>query len=165
MDVPLLAQWTRPPPSVLLAEHEVDTRRMYATYLRLSSCSVEESDNGAEALAKAIVMRPTVVVADAVLPSIGGFELSTLLRADPATESTCIVVVTSAAIGRVRAHAIEAADAVLVKPCAPDVLLAEVARVLDRGAVLRQRSSAARLRAYEQIARSDRLIAVSEHAR
>lgn len=56
---------------------------------------VEHAPNGAEALAKAIREAPDIVVADAALPVIDGFALCELLRRDPATSDTPVIVVSS----------------------------------------------------------------------
>jgi hypothetical protein len=50
------------------------------------------------------------------------------------------------------------ADAVLIKPCLPQVLFAEIQRLLTRSASLRERADAVRERMRDQSAKSDRLI-------
>src|SRR5262249_35349943 len=117
----------------LLVDADADTRRMYAEYLRMSSSwSVEEAADGREGLAKAITRHPAVVVTETRLPGMSGFDLCHLLRSDPLTAHISIVVVTADAlesdIARARAAG---ADSVLVKPCVPDRLDAELARVVD----------------------------------
>lgn len=120
---------------VLLVDADADTRRMYAEYLRMSSIwSVEEAADGREALAKAITRRPAVVVTETRLPGMSGFDLCRLLRSDPLTAHISIVVVTGDALETDVARArMAGADAVLVKPCLPDRLRAEIGRVIGHG--------------------------------
>src|SRR5262249_28527716 len=119
----------------LLVDADADTRRMYAEYLRASSSwSVEEAADGREALAKAITRHPAVVVTETRLPGMSGLDLCRLLRSDPLTAYTSIVVVTADALESDIARArLAGADAVLVKPCVPDRLDAELARLIDAG--------------------------------
>src|SRR5690349_114225 len=63
-----------PAPLALLVDRDLDTRRMYAEYLRLSGCAVEEAEDGREALAKAISHHPNVIVTETRLPGINGFD-------------------------------------------------------------------------------------------
>jgi len=109
---------------------------MYAEYLRLSSAwLVEEAADGREALAKAISQRPAVVVTETRLPGMSGFDLCQLLRADTTTAGISIVVVTGDALeADIRRARMSGADTVLVKPCLPERLYAEIQRVVEDGA-------------------------------
>ena len=142
-----------------LVDPHADTRRMYAEYLERSSCIIEEADDGRAALAKAIYGRPDIIVTEMQLPGMNGFDLCSLLRQDVATRAIPIVVVThdnfEADVMRVWQAG---ADAVLIKPCLPEDLLAEIQRLLARSAALRQRAGAVRERMRDQLAKSDRLI-------
>ncbi len=156
---PLLHAGTKKPTVALLVDPHADTRRMYAEYLKLSSCIIEEADDGRAALAKAISGRPDIIVTETRLPGINGFDLCSLLRQDVATRTIPIVVVTSDAfevdVMRVRRAG---ADAVLIKPCLPEDLLNEIQRLLERSASLRERAGAVREKMRDQLAKSDRLI-------
>jgi hypothetical protein len=56
----LLHPGTKVPTVALLVDPHADTRRMYAEYLKRSSCIIEEADDGRAALAKAISGRPDI---------------------------------------------------------------------------------------------------------
>jgi len=109
---------------------------MYAEYLRLSSAwLVEEAADGREALAKAISQRPAVVITETRLPGMSGFDLCQLLRADALTTGISIIVVTGDALETdIRRARMSGADTVLVKPCLPERLYAEMQNVVERGA-------------------------------
>jgi len=72
---PLLAAWTPHAPLALIVDRDADTRKLYAEYLKLSACAVEEADDGREALAKAIARLPDVIISETRLPGITGIEL------------------------------------------------------------------------------------------
>jgi CheY-like chemotaxis protein len=80
-----------------------------------------------------------------------------LLRSDPVTHDVPIVVLTESPTRPDQVVAL-GADAVLVKPCAPEALLLEMDRLLQQSAVLRERGRAAQLKVAEQLERSTRLI-------
>lgn len=154
-------------PLTLLVDRDVDTRQMYAEYLRQFLCDIDEAEDGREALAKAISRRPDVIVTETRLPGISGFDLCSLLRRDETTREIPIIVVTADAFESDLRRARKAgADAVLVKPCLPEHLAAEIRSVLAETRALRQRAAAAREtaahethRAIEAIDRSEAVIA------
>ena len=119
----------------LVVDGDADTRRMYAEYLRLSSAwLVEEAADGREALAKAISQCPAVVVTETRLPGMSGFDLCQILRSDNLTARVSIIVVTGDALENdIRRARMSGADTVLVKPCLPERLHAEIERVVARG--------------------------------
>jgi twitching motility two-component system response regulator PilG len=143
----------------LLVDRDTDTRKMYAEYLKLSSCLIEEAEDGREALAKAISYLPDIIVTETRLPGISGFDLCRLLRQDEATKPIPIVVVTGDAFdGQVRRAQMAGADAVLIKPCLPEALAAEIVRLLEQSSSLRERARAVREKAHDQLDKSGRLI-------
>jgi len=157
--IPLLAAWSQRPPVALLVDRDADTRRMYAEYLKLSRCVIDEAEDGREALAKALVRHPDVIVTETRLPGLSGFDLCELLRSDTGTRTIPIVVVTGDAFETDVRRAQEAgADAVLIKPCLPEMLLKEIHRVLDLSAALRERARVTREKLHTQLARSETLL-------
>jgi len=157
-----LAAWSRTPPLTLIVDRDADTRKMYAEYLQMSACRIDEAEDGREALAKAIAARPDVIVTETRLPGIDGFALCSLLREEAATRTIPIVVVTGDAFDEHIHRAKNAgADSVLVKPCLPETLFAEIARLLDASTGLRGRVEAVREQTTRAMARSKDLIATS----
>jgi CheY-like chemotaxis protein len=151
-------------PLALLVDRDPDTRKMYAEYLRLSAaCETDEAEDGREALAKAMSRHPDVIVTETRLPGINGIDLCTLLRRDTSTNAIPIIFVTGDAFENDVKRAERAgADAVLTKPCLPEVLLGEIRRVLRESIELRQRGSVARARTRGQLEHSNELIERSQ---
>jgi CheY-like chemotaxis protein len=150
-DAPLVA---------LIAEHDADTRRMYADFLTLSDCRIEQADDGRDALAKVFSYQPDIVVTATQLPGINGFELCALLRQDTATRSIPIVMVAGAALDAdVQRAETAGADVVFARPCLPETLFAEMQRLVHLSAGLRERSRAARERLRGPLTRSGTLLA------
>src|SRR5262245_56835956 len=129
---------------------------MYGEYLRQSAVvEFEEASDGREALAKALTHPRDVIVTETRLPGIDGYELCQLLRRDLATKTTPIIVVTGESVPDNLERARKAgADAVLVKPCLPDALLAEIRRQTGRLHELQQRPPLLRTRPQPSVKRS-----------
>ena len=105
----------------LLVDRDDDTRSMYSAYLNQAHFDTEEAADGRDALAKAIALRPDVVVTETWLPGIDGFELCRILRRDPITRSIPIIVVTGEGYpGSEDPARTAGANAVLIKPCLPE---------------------------------------------
>jgi CheY-like chemotaxis protein len=146
-------------PLTLLVDHDFDTRRMYAEFLKSAASEIEEAEDGREALAKALTRRPDVVITETRLPGIDGFELCSLLRTDATTHDIPILFVTGDVFEPERDRAERVgADAFLTKPCLPETLLLEMQRLLELSAELRERGRAVHTRFQEQVRRSTELL-------
>lgn len=149
----------------LIVDHDPDTRRMYAEYLTRSAWVVEEAADGREALAKALTQHPDIIITETRLPGMSGFDLCSLLRTDAATSGTPIVFVTASGLeADVQMAQRVGADAILIKPCLPAILLDEIRHLLELSVSLRERSRVARNNMRDQMERSDRLIERSRDA-
>jgi CheY-like chemotaxis protein len=155
------------PTRALLIDRDADTRQMYGQFLQQCSYEIEEAEDGREALAKALTRVPDVIVTETRLPGISGYELCRLLRQDALTRPTPIVVVTGDAFETAIARARYAgADAVLVKPCLPEQLADEIARVLSASSQRQHDGTAARLQTVAPpTASRDRRDALTERVR
>ena len=117
---------------VLLVEDDAALRRYLVTVLRRAGYEVMEAADGLEALRLALSSRFSVVVTDAVMPRIGGWELCRLLRARLGLAAPHVVLLTG--LETDGAQAASGPDARLAKPVRADELLACVARLLGRAA-------------------------------
>lgn len=116
---------------ILIVDDYVDALDIWAIYLRSIGYGVSTAADGLTAVAKAEELLPDLIVLDLELPGLTGFEVATRLRANPATSAIPLI----AATGYSHARQLDQArasgfDAVVVKPCDPDVLIQEVERLL-----------------------------------
>ena len=110
------------PATVLLVEDHVDSRQMYAEFLR-SQFTVVEADDGVGALQLMQQNRPDIVVTDLALPRMDGFELMQRMRADERLRDVPIIALSGFTGVEYEARAREAGShLVLQKPCLPDEL-------------------------------------------
>ena len=124
-----------PPWRVLVVDPDPDTRGLYQTALPLAGVEVIEASDGREALTKALVEPPTLIISELRLPLVDGCALCEILRRDAATRSVPILIVTADARAAREDRIREAgADAVLVKPAPSDVILSAMRNLLTRAA-------------------------------
>lgn len=121
-----------PDPLILVVDDNLDAREMYAMYLEYEGFRVLEAQNGHEAVEKARTDRPSLVLMDASMPKLDGWDAVKILKADPSTKGIPVLMLTGHAYDEHRAKAISVgADGFLAKPVLPDQLAREVRRVLQ----------------------------------
>ena len=115
------------PRIVLLVEDHVDSRAMYAEFLRLDFHVVEAGD-GIAALELMEHTCPDVIVTDLALPRMDGFELIQRIRRDERLRHVPVIALSGYSGPEHEGRALEAgSDQVLLKPCLPEALARAVA--------------------------------------
>lgn len=117
---------------VLVVDDFEDAREMLATLLSFSGFQVAQASTGHQAIEQATALGPDLILMDLSLPDLDGVEATRRLKADPRTSRIPIVALTGHAFGKPLKDARSAGfDALLIKPCMPDVLVEQVQRVLS----------------------------------
>jgi len=121
----------RRPPLVVLADDEISVTALVKTVLDSDGITCETGSNGAEALDLARRLKPDVLLLDVNMPTIGGFEVLSEIKRDPATVGTRVVMLTAAEQESdiIRSFLLGASDYV-VKPFNPMELLFRVRRLI-----------------------------------
>jgi two-component system response regulator MprA len=123
-------------PTVLIVDDDRKITDMLRRTLAYEGYDVVTAANGHEALTKAQIHRPDVVVLDWLMPGIDGIEVAKRLRA---TDTTAILMLTARDAIEDRVEGLDAgADDYLVKPFAPTELLARVRALLRRTEPIRE---------------------------
>ncbi len=116
---------------VLVAEDDPHALSGYLEFLSRSGFVASGSGDGQEALGLAVETVPDIVVTDIMMPGLDGFALAAALRADRRTRHVPIVGMTGHWTTEMQNDAQRAGfSAMLLKPCLPAHMLAEVERVL-----------------------------------
>ena len=110
--------------TVLVADDDADILRIVEINLRLEGFEVVTARDGPDALAKAVAVRPDLVLLDVRMPGIDGYTICARIRADSSLAAIPVIIVTAnygAAEGEAARRA--GADDFLVKPFHPATLL------------------------------------------
>lgn len=101
-------------------------------YLEYDGFRVLQAQNGSEAIQKARAELPALVLMDASMPQVDGWDAVRRLKSEPATRNIPVLMLTGHAYEehRLKAAAV-GADGLLPKPILPDELAREVRRVLS----------------------------------
>ena len=80
---------------ILLVEDDTALSSVYHARLELEGFEVDEVNNGEDALAKAIDYKPDLIVLDAMMPKISGFDVLDILRNTGETANIRVVMLTA----------------------------------------------------------------------
>jgi len=116
---------------VLIVDDYPDALEIWSLYLRSLGYDVDTADDGLSAVAMAHSRHHDIIVLDLDLPGITGFEAARRLRLAPDTHDIPLVAATGFSHVKQLNYARECGfDAIVVKPCEPAALAAEIARLL-----------------------------------
>ena len=116
---------------ILVVEDQDSIRRMIEALVQARGHKVTAAPSGVKAIDVAAVEPPDLVLLDLMMPGqFDGFEVCRRLRADAATRSVPIIVITAMDGEEARARATDAgANAFYTKPFSPIALLKEIERL------------------------------------
>jgi DNA-binding response OmpR family regulator len=120
-------------PVVLAADDDEDILELIVFRLERSGYTVLQARDGAQALELARTSKPDLAVLDVMIPKIGGFELTRLLREDESTTRMPIILLTARTQeADVQRGFAVGADDYIRKPFSPQELSARVQAILGR---------------------------------
>lgn len=115
---------------VLVVDDDASLRELLRQQLGERGYDVRLATNGSEAIHSVRARRPDLIVLDVMMPDISGFDVATILKSDPSTQTIPILIL-SIVQDSERGYRL-GVDKYLTKPAEPDVLLTEVQRLLQR---------------------------------
>jgi two-component system, cell cycle response regulator DivK len=117
--------------TILYVEDNEMNRQIVRDLLKRTAYQLVEAHDGEAGVAKALEIRPDLILMDIQLPKISGMEAMRRLRAEAATAATPIIAITSFALSGDDQKAKEAgATAYLAKPYSPRDLMALIRKIL-----------------------------------
>jgi CheY-like chemotaxis protein len=124
---------------ILLVDDYPDALEIWGLYLRSLGYEVDTADDGLKAVEQAQRSTPDIIVLDLELPGITGFEAAVRLRQFPETAQIPLIAATGYSHVKQLDQARDCGfDSIVVKPCEPAALVAEIERLLAQS---RQQSS------------------------
>ncbi len=80
---------------ILLVEDDTALAAVYKSRLELEGFEVHEVNNGEDALSAAIEFKPNLILLDAMMPKISGFDVLDILRNTPETTNIRVIMLTA----------------------------------------------------------------------
>ena len=80
---------------ILLVEDDVALAAVYKSRLELEGFDIREVNNGEDALSAALDYKPDLILLDAMMPKISGFDVLDILRNTPETAQIRIIMLTA----------------------------------------------------------------------
>lgn len=80
---------------ILLVEDDTALSAVYKSRLDLEGFDIREVNNGEDALSAAIEYKPDLILLDAMMPKISGFDVLDILRNTPETTNIRVIMLTA----------------------------------------------------------------------
>ncbi len=80
---------------ILLVEDDTALADVYQARLEIEDFEVKQVNNGEEALSATIEYKPDLILLDAMMPKISGFDVLDILRNTPATANVRVIMLTA----------------------------------------------------------------------
>ncbi|MBK1624171.1 MULTISPECIES: response regulator transcription factor [Afifella] len=121
------------PPLILICDDDPLLIELMEFRLRAKGYAVTTATDGEEAFAKVSSERPSIVVLDAMMPKLDGFDVLNRIKQDPELKDIPVVMLTARKNERDIVSALErGAEDYLVKPFIPDELMARLSKLIAR---------------------------------
>lgn len=115
--------------TVLLVDDYADALEVWELFLSAAGFTVGTATDGVAGLEKARLLKPDVIVMDLQMPGLSGAEVAQALRADQATRHIPLIAATGHSRTQLSDARAAGFDSIIVKPCDPDDLVAEIRRL------------------------------------
>ena len=80
---------------ILVVDDSATERHMLKDLLTKAGYDVVSSENGEDAIAKARLLKPDLILMDVVMPGLNGFQATRAISRDPVTKSIPVIMCTS----------------------------------------------------------------------
>jgi chemosensory pili system protein ChpA (sensor histidine kinase/response regulator) len=132
---PLVAEARSGAPLVMVVDDSLTVRKITTRMLTRENYEVVTAKDGVDALQQLQDVRPDCILLDVEMPRMDGFEFARNVRADEATKSIPIIMITSRTADKHRKHVLElGVNEYIGKPYQEDLLLSLVKRYTDEAA-------------------------------
>ena len=84
-----------PPATILIVDDEIQNRKLLEALLRPEGYLTLGAANGEEALASIAQRPPDLILLDIMMPGMDGYEVASILKANPNTSNIPIIMVTA----------------------------------------------------------------------
>lgn len=125
-------------PKILVVDDEDDVVNLVSFNLRAAGMEVLVARNGVEAVEVTRVTRPDLVILDLMMPELDGISVCELIRRQPESAETPVIMLTAWATDRARLVGLQAgASDYITKPFSPRELVRRVQSLLAESSLRR----------------------------
>lgn len=118
---------------ILIVDDDIETVRLVGLMLKRKGYETITANNGAQGIELAVSEKPDLIVLDIMMPDMDGYQVTVLLRNNPITAETPILMFTAKGQVDDKVTGYEAgADDYLTKPVHPAELIAHIKSLLGR---------------------------------
>jgi DNA-binding response OmpR family regulator len=117
-------------PKILIVDDDVQVTTLLRKYLSPRNFEVTTINQSSKTMQMAHLIRPDLFILDLMMPPPDGFELCTMLRADPNFAQTPILIITAMDISNSKATSFGAND-YLTKPFNLDEIITRIDLLLN----------------------------------
>jgi len=115
---------------VLIIDDDPTTRNLIAHFLGKEEFVVIKASDGGDGLARARSDKPDLLIVDAAVPGLNGFELLARLKQDPETCRLPILFLSSLDDEEAIVRSLDAGADYFIKPFSPRILVAKIKMIL-----------------------------------
>jgi chemosensory pili system protein ChpA (sensor histidine kinase/response regulator) len=135
-EAPLIVDQRSGAPLVMVVDDSLTVRKITGRMLTREGYEVATAKDGVDALQQLQDLKPDLILLDVEMPRMDGFEFARNVRADEATRSIPIIMITSRTADKHRSHAIElGVNEYMGKPYQEEQLLALIKRYTTESAL------------------------------
>ena len=120
-------------PKILIVDDDPDIIEILRYNLSLAGYEVKAASNGKEAIKKAKIFIPEIILLDVMMPEMDGIEACRLIREIPSLNNSRIIFLSARNEDYTQLSAFDSgADDYISKPVKPKILLKKIASILKR---------------------------------
>lgn len=120
-------------PKILVVDDDPDIVEILRYNLSLAGYDVKAASNGKEAIKKAKIFIPEIILMDVMMPETDGIEACSLIREIPSLNNTRIIFLSARNEDYTQMSAFDAgADDYISKPVKPKILLKKISSIFKR---------------------------------
>jgi two-component system alkaline phosphatase synthesis response regulator PhoP len=120
-------------PKILVVDDDPDIVEILRYNLSMAGYDIKSATNGKEAIKKAKIFLPEIILLDVMMPEMDGIETCTIIKEIPSLNNTRIIFLSARNEDYTQLSAFDAgADDYITKPVKPKILLKKIASILKR---------------------------------
>ena len=120
-------------PKILVVDDDPDIVEILRYNLSLAGYEVKSAANGKEAIKKAKLFIPQIILLDIMMPEVDGIEACSQIKGIPSLDNTMIIFLSARSEDFTQIAAFDAGgDDYISKPVKPKILLKKIASILKR---------------------------------